>query len=127
MTTAFAVGLGLAAVGIVGRAALKYAPQAAQNLEKTLASLPKANISLSSFTDVKYYKGGFEPKMTRREAALILGVSPNATKLKIREAHKRIMSINHPDRSYGSPYIASKINEAKDILENQRATGSGLN
>jgi hypothetical protein len=36
--------------------------------------------------------------------------SPNAQKLKIKEAHKRIMLINHPDRG-GSPYIASKINE----------------
>lgn len=64
--------------------------------------------------------------MTRREAALILGVSPNANKIKIKEAHKRIMNINHPDRQYGSPYIASKLNEAKDILENSKTTGSGL-
>ena len=57
-----------------GRALVKYAPNAVQNLEKTLASLPKTNISLSNLTDVKFYKGGFETKMTRREAALILGV-----------------------------------------------------
>ena len=49
--------------------------------------------------------------MSRREASLILGVSPNANKIKIKEAHKRIMNINHPDRPFGSPYIASKINE----------------
>lgn len=45
-----------------------------KNLEQKLASLPKASISLSSFSDMKYYKGGFDPKMTKREASLILGV-----------------------------------------------------
>lgn len=100
-----------------GRAVLKYAPQAAQNLEKTLSSLPKTNISFSSLTDVKYYNGGFESKMTKREAALILGISPNANKIKIREAHKRIMSINHPDRAFGSPYIAAKLNEGTVFIK----------
>jgi hypothetical protein len=51
---------------------------ATQTLEKKLASLPKTNMSFSqfteTFTDVKYYKGGFETKMTKREASLILGV-----------------------------------------------------
>ena len=50
------------------------------------------------------------------QAALILGVSPNAPTKKIKESHKKIMLLNHPDRG-GSPYLAAKINEAKDFLD----------
>lgn len=97
-----------------------------------MKSLPK--FDAETMTSSKYYKGGFDPKMNRREAALILGmvwgnlsvkliwfcgivgISPSANKVKVKEAFKKVMAVNHPDRG-GSPYIASKINEAKDFLE----------
>ncbi|KAI3939534.1 hypothetical protein MKX01_038489 [Papaver californicum] len=34
---------------------------------------------------------------------------------KIREAHSRVMVANHPDHG-GNAYLATKINEAKDML-----------
>lgn len=63
----------------------------------------------------KRYKGGFEDQMTRREAALILGVRESADKKKVQEAYKRIMMLNHPDLG-GSAFVTTKINEAKDML-----------
>lgn len=53
--------------------------------------------------------------MTKREAALILGVRESASVERIKDAHRRILINNHPDRG-GSPYIAAKVNEAKDFL-----------
>lgn len=51
--------------------------------------------------------------MTKSEAAQILGLRETAlTKAKVKEAHRRMMIANHPDRG-GAPYLASKINEAK--------------
>lgn len=63
----------------------------------------------------KFYEGGFQPVMTRREAALILGVRESTPTEKVKEAHRRVMVANHPDAG-GSHYLASKINEAKDIM-----------
>jgi DnaJ family protein C protein 19 len=35
---------------------------------------------------------------------------------KLKDAHRHIMLSNRPDRG-GSPYLASKINEVKDLLD----------
>jgi len=65
----------------------------------------------------EWVKGGFRAKMDRKEAIAILGLK-DGTKLRtqLKDAHRHIMLANHPDRG-GSPYLASKINEAKDLLD----------
>lgn len=77
---------------------------------------PRENI-FKQFFDVgsKYYEGGFEDTMTKREAALILGVRESSSAQRIKDAHRKLLILNHPDTG-GSTYMAGKINEAKELL-----------
>ena len=63
----------------------------------------------------KFYPGGFQTKMNINEACLILSISNKYNLNQIRESHKKLMLLNHPDFG-GSSFIACKINEAKDLL-----------
>lgn len=59
-------------------------PNAASKMQEALQSLPK--FDAESMANSKYYRGGFDPKMNKREAALILGVSPSASKIKVNKS-----------------------------------------
>ncbi|KAI9669237.1 MAG: mitochondrial import inner membrane translocase subunit TIM14 [Trizodia sp. TS-e1964] len=105
MATVLAVGIGVAAAAFFGRAGL-VALRRYRGAAGATSALGRA-----------YYKGGFEPRMNKREAALILQLSErNLSKEKIRKNHRQLMLLNHPDRG-GSPYLATKVNEAKEFLE----------
>ncbi|KAJ5735093.1 Mitochondrial import inner membrane translocase subunit tim14 [Penicillium malachiteum] len=102
MASALVVGLGVATAAFLGRAGLV----AYRRSQGGVNAAGKA-----------FYKGGFEQRMTRREASLILELAERTlTKDKVRKKHRQLMLLNHPDRG-GSPYLATKINEAKEFLD----------
>lgn len=101
-----------------GEAATAQQQQQQTTRERTQSTNPADSPSFtfgSSWFARNFYEGGFEDKMTKREAALILGVRESASPERIKDAHRKILLINHPDRG-GSAFIAAKINEAKDLL-----------
>ncbi len=53
--------------------------------------------------------------MTEREAAEVLGLEEGASADEVRAAHKKLIGQIHPDKG-GTDYLASKINEARDLL-----------
>jgi DnaJ family protein C protein 19 len=72
----------------------------------------------------RFYEGGFEATMSKREAALILGCRQTADKEKVMDRYRTLMKLNHPDFG-GSPFLAQKINEAKDMLSTSSSKQSG--
>ncbi|KAL8255784.1 hypothetical protein R6Q59_030851 [Mikania micrantha] len=112
MATPFVVGIAVAGAAYAGRYGIQ-----AWNAFKARPAAPALR---------KFYQGGFQPQMTRREAALILGVRESSAVDKVKEAHRRVMLANHPDAG-GSHYLASKIGEAKEMMLRKNGnTGSAF-
>eukprot|EP00900_Chrysochromulina_parva_P003323 jgi/Chrpa1/12992/Chrysochromulina_OHIO_Genome00007989-RA len=137
MATPFLIGCGVAAAAYAARGALMVAESAKANpeLKRQLGAAAAGFRGMGHAFKVPDFvtqamgrstDGGFEATMSRNEAGKILGISERSSKQQIKEAHRKIMMLNHPDRG-GSPYIASKINEAAECLQGQsRSSGSAF-
>lgn len=87
-------------------------PQSAQLIEAWLDRTHPTWREDMARAEAEHGAGGI---MTREEAYEILGLQPGAGADDIRRAHRDLMKRMHPDAG-GSGYLASKINEAKDVL-----------
>ncbi|MCH2548074.1 MAG: DnaJ domain-containing protein [Alphaproteobacteria bacterium] len=76
--------------------------------------LRQAKISVNK-ANAAFKKKTAEHIMHTDEARSILGLEANATAEDINKAHHQLIQKNHPDTG-GSEYLASKINEARDVL-----------
>ena len=122
--------LAVAGAGLTGRMILRQSAQAGRLRSPLLLKLAGVSQPGQAPLGKEWAIGGFQNKMDKHEAADILGLKyavgqddraercrlNQLTAKRLKEAHRKIMLANHPDRG-GSPYVASKINEAKDLLE----------
>ncbi len=53
--------------------------------------------------------------MTRAQAFQVLGLDPTAPREQILATYRRLMKKVHPDQG-GTTYLATQLNEAKDVL-----------
>lgn len=105
MTTPVILGVSAIAAAVLGR------------------SMLKRGLFIGKGAAEQWAKGGFRAKMDRKEAIAVLGLKDGPQlRTRLKDAHRHIMLANHPDRG-GSPYLASKINEAKDLLEKTDGKG----
>mmetsp|Transcript_6080 Transcript_6080/g.9701 ORF Transcript_6080/g.9701 Transcript_6080/m.9701 type:complete len:122 (-) Transcript_6080:144-509(-) len=113
MASAAMIAAGVAAAALAGRAILRHYQTGGAAGAGGMFQHLKGFTGIGGGVD-----RGFEEPMSRGEAARILGISTGADKDTIAKVHRKLMILNHPDRG-GSPFIATKVNEAKEVLTGQ--------
>lgn len=110
--------LALVTVGGVGYYLFRLAPRVMSRVNNSSGAMGAAAMSSMPYRQYVY---GFDKIMSEREALLILGLEDTSSsfqrpsKEKVREHYRQVMAHLHSDVG-GSPYIATKINEARDVL-----------
>ncbi len=62
-------------------------------------------------------RGPGRGRMTRAEALEVLGVEEGASKQEILNRYRSLMKKVHPDHPEGSTYLAAKLNQAFEVLD----------
>lgn len=98
---------------VLGRSKkLGQVEQAARQLKANRSSF---SFDINRMLQSHEYAGGFKDKMDKAEALKILGCTLDAADKEVNTKYRSLMIANHPDKG-GSPYVSTKINEAKDLL-----------
>ena len=90
---------------------MKVAPESAPDPE----TVHRAAAILEAYVRQAALPAPPEDGMSRAEAFDVLGLAPGADETAIRAAHRRLVSLVHPDHS-GSTYLSKKVDEARDTL-----------
>ena len=95
-------------------------PQSATVLETYLDRVHGAEWRGGAWEDSSTDEGGGTSarsggSMTREQAYELLGLKAGASEAEIRDAHRKLLMTNHPDKG-GSTVLAAQINQAKDVL-----------
>lgn len=103
----------------------RLAPRVASRMAGQQAGRAAAQYAHSNRLPYHEFEHGFLASMTKDEALLILGFNDKVGSIRelpvplIKERHRNLIKGHHSDVN-GSPYLASKINEARAVLLNGR-------
>lgn len=94
-------------------------PLALRSYQLKLEEIPTATSEKRGLvvTVVLGLQGGFQAEMTRREAALILGVRERAKEEAIKDAHRKIMIANHPDAGWNNFKLADPASTEYNVTQ----------
>lgn len=115
------LGLGLIFLALSGRLNIIFAfigsaiPLIARHLPNVLRLLGIVKTIKTAQEKPQQPTAPASQQMSQKEARDILGLTADATKEQVLEAHKRLMQKLHPDKG-GSAHLASQLNQAKATL-----------
>lgn len=115
------IALGLGVSLTVGALTVRATARTVRQAWKLTPAQVFALNNVSVTTNTHFLPGGFQRQMDTHEARQILGLPPTGSlsNAEISKRHRAMMAKNHPDLG-GSGHLASKVNEAKQVLKDTK-------